>query len=144
MPGCAAGPACRDIALRLAFLRWRRLLANSKRSLSGAIGPSVVIRSTGSTWTEVDAEASLRAISRSRRRHVAYLDTDDFKAVNDARGHKAGDNLLRAVAEVIQSSVRSSDLAARLGGDEFAMLLGPDEARQNAGKITCRTQPVRS
>lgn len=69
---------------------------------------------------------------------LAYLDLDNFKAVNDAFGHKAGDNLLRAVAEVIQSSVRSRDLAARLGGDEFAMLLpelGPNEVRQTLERL---------
>ncbi len=82
----------------------------------------------------------LLALCRRGKRPVtlAYLDLDNFKAVNDAFGHKAGDNLLCAVARVIQSSDRSSDLAARLGGDEFALLLletDPDEVRQTLERL---------
>jgi diguanylate cyclase (GGDEF)-like protein len=54
---------------------------------------------------------------------VVYLDVDGLKAVNDAAGHLAGDELLRSVARVLQRSFRSSDVIARVGGDEFAVLL---------------------
>jgi diguanylate cyclase (GGDEF)-like protein len=61
---------------------------------------------------------------------LAYLDLDDFKAVNDRFGHEAGDSVLKMVAETIQDRIRSIDLLARLGGDEFAVLfVGVDEAR---------------
>jgi diguanylate cyclase (GGDEF)-like protein len=56
---------------------------------------------------------------------MAYLDVDDFKAVNDRLGHSAGDALLCQLAETIRLHKRSHDLLARLGGDEFALLL-PD------------------
>jgi diguanylate cyclase (GGDEF)-like protein len=54
---------------------------------------------------------------------VAYMDLDDFKAVNDAFGHAEGDRALRAVGDVLKRRVRAADACARLGGDEFAVLL---------------------
>lgn len=54
---------------------------------------------------------------------MLYLDLDNFKQVNDRRGHQEGDSLIRLVGSALRQAVRSSDLAARLGGDEFGLLL---------------------
>jgi diguanylate cyclase (GGDEF)-like protein len=51
---------------------------------------------------------------------VIFADVDGLKAINDQFGHSAGDNSLRAAAQVLQDSFRDSDVVARLGGDEFA------------------------
>jgi diguanylate cyclase (GGDEF)-like protein len=56
---------------------------------------------------------------------LAILDIDYFKRVNDTYGHQAGDRSLQVFAQVVQNSLRSSDLLARWGGEEFLVML-PD------------------
>ena len=69
-------------------------------------------------------ESELSRIARTPRPlTVAYIDLDDFKAINDTHGHAAGDEVLALVASVLAAQVRKTDLPARLGGDEFAVLL---------------------
>jgi diguanylate cyclase (GGDEF)-like protein len=76
-------------------------------------------------------------LALARRREgpvaVAYLDLDDFKAVNDTLGHAEGDRMLGTIGGVLLASLRQTDTAARLGGDEFALLL-PDTDRSGARK----------
>jgi diguanylate cyclase (GGDEF)-like protein len=60
---------------------------------------------------------------------VVLCDIDDFKVVNDRHGHLAGDDVLRELATVLESTVRTIDVAARWGGEEFALILpGTDAA----------------
>ncbi len=54
---------------------------------------------------------------------LLFIDVDNLKAVNDGKGHLAGDVLLTAIAKALLGAVRRSDLVARVGGDEFAILL---------------------
>jgi diguanylate cyclase (GGDEF)-like protein/PAS domain S-box-containing protein len=70
--------------------------------------------------------------------HLMFMDLDQFKVVNDTSGHSAGDQLLRAVSEILVDSVRTNDVVARLGGDEFGIILWDcpnDVARRIAESI---------
>ncbi len=53
---------------------------------------------------------------------IAYIDVDNFKRLNDEKGHVEGDQFLKRIAHAIRETIRASDVAARLGGDEFAVL----------------------
>jgi diguanylate cyclase (GGDEF)-like protein len=81
----------------------------------------------GAFHDAVGAELA-RAQRHQRWVSVVMVDLDDFKAVNDAAGHLAGDQLLDRVGNVLRSSLRAGDEAGRLGGDEFAVLLAEADA----------------
>lgn len=80
-------------------------------------------------------EALPREFHRARRNNselsVAMLDIDKLKSVNDTYGHDAGDHMIRHVAEMVQLSMRKSDLVCRYGGDEIALVL-PDTPLHDA------------
>ncbi len=69
---------------------------------------------------------------------LIVLDVDRLKPINDAFGHAAGDQVLKAIVGVLTSQVRSSDIVGRLGGDEFALLLwnlGETDAKAKAAAL---------
>ena len=79
-----------------------------------------------------ELERALRVASRyDRVGAVLMIDVDDFKLVNDTRGHSIGDQLLKAVAATIAGRARETDVVARLGGDEFAVVL-PEASLEDA------------
>jgi diguanylate cyclase len=91
-----------------------------------------------------------RALEQARRdaacHTLLFIDLDQFKLVNDACGHQVGDQLLRQVAQLIGTVVRSRDTLARLGGDEFAAVLEQctsEQAQRVAQQICDRIDEFR-
>jgi diguanylate cyclase (GGDEF)-like protein len=87
------------------------------------------------------------ALAKSQRRQsysaVMFLDLDNFKALNDTRGHSVGDDLLREVADRLQDCLRRDDTVARQGGDEFVVLVEdlcdqPDQAQELAEVLAAK------
>ncbi|UCD80043.1 MAG: diguanylate cyclase [Desulfobacterales bacterium] len=68
---------------------------------------------------------------------LAYIDLDNFKAVNDSLGHTEGDSVLKLVGTILAKSVRNTDLVGRLGGDEFAVIL-PDTNLSQAQTVIAK------
>lgn len=76
------------------------------------------------SFNEQLSEAVEQGLRFEKPLAIAVLDLDNFKAVNDALGHHAGDELLRQMAKRLRAALRRDDVVCRLGGDEFAVILG--------------------
>ncbi len=80
------------------------------------------------TWRRESSGELARAQRTGADLAIALIDIDHFKSVNDTHGHLAGDEVLHAVSQAIQRSVREYDLVGRFGGEEFALLMPQTEA----------------
>ena len=141
-------------ALSVAWLSMRRIEDDERRALEAIADLATVACHNAETYQQVQQAARTDAltgllnhgamqvrvreeIARARRDGTplsfVIIDLDDFKRVNDVRGHQAGDELLRRVAALLQAELRPYDQVARYGGDEFVLLLpGSDEATARA------------
>ena len=80
-------------------------------------------------------QAILHARRNNRSAIVGFMDLDHFKHVNDTLGHKAGDILLKVVAERVVQCLRKTDSVIRIGGDEFVLILA-DQIQESGGIIS--------
>jgi diguanylate cyclase (GGDEF)-like protein len=120
----------------------RRQAAIDREAASEELALEGIDHLTGALRRRIGLAAIQREMDRSRRTGerlvVAFVDVDGLKAVNDADGHGAGDDLLREVARAIHAHVRSYDVVTRVGGDEFVCsLAGQDmvKARARFGEV---------
>lgn len=97
-------------------------------------------------WQE-QAEAALQThAATGAPACLLLLDIDHFKAVNDTHGHTVGDEVIRAMAQVVRANVRTTDCAGRYGGDEFAVILPGSllrDAMTVAQRICAQTADIR-
>src|SRR5437660_1108824 len=84
------------------------------------------------------AQAIAQAQRQAHEFAVMIVDLDRFKLINDSLGHRAGDDLLRVVAQRLSHAVRAIDTTARIGGDEFVILLGGPVTHEEAIEIAER------
>lgn len=133
----------RDVGLRVAMFDY---LVNVSRTLRNPIMVEIGTYQTTARSAVTDGLTGLhnhayfvaalrREVQRGRRLggqiSVAMLDLDNFKALNDTRGHVEGDRVLVEAAELVRAALREIDIAARYGGEEFAVVL-PDTPRAGA------------
>jgi diguanylate cyclase (GGDEF)-like protein len=103
------------------FLTLLKSQSNIEKNLSRTDSLTGVMNARGFAET---AEKMFELASRhGRPTCLAYIDLDDFKQVNDRRGHSEGNKVLQTVGEILLKSVRRTEVAGRLGGDEFAIAL---------------------
>ncbi|GGN06569.1 hypothetical protein GCM10010109_14410 [Actinoplanes campanulatus] len=111
------------------FVLYRQTLAQRESGLTDGL--------TGLGNRGMFRQASDRA--RGRRTGVLLIDINGFKEINDTLGHRSGDRVLVAFAEVLRRCAQRPNLPVRLGGDEFAVVLPdvarPEDAYEVAGRI---------
>jgi len=76
-------------------------------------------------------QAVMDSMESGKALSLLMLDIDFFKKFNDEHGHQIGDEVLKLVARVLQTSIKGRDVAARYGGEEFSIIL-PDTTLRNA------------
>lgn len=147
--GVALGMSLESVLLSLALGDRVRTLVRDKERLQRTqaryIELSVTDGLTGlynkryfASKIESEAEHAARI---DRPLSLVFLDLDDFKAINDERGHPFGDAVLAALAAAMRDSIRETDVACRVGGEEFTIIMpgtALDEAYLAAERLRAR------
>lgn len=93
-------------------------------------------------YLKAKLEEELEKTKKQKRKlSLLMLDLDNFKEINDSRGHTTGDRTLRALAERLKMGLRKDDVFTRYGGDEFIVIL-PKTDKQEAIKIAHRLKRI--
>ena len=129
-----AGLTLLSIVLATSVLALSRSSRHARRLAADAARAAATDALTGLLNRRGFEQALATELARSQRYGhpltVAYLDVEGLKRINDSQGHRAGDEILCAVASVIRGQSRGADLSARLGGDEYAVALVEQDGAQ--------------
>lgn len=151
------GALARTLAeMHLSVDEWRERAARLERHMNQRVTSETqrvsheLQQAKRAVWTDPLTQLGNRQLLEDRFGHlyaeqhasgselcVIMLDVDNFKNLNDTKGHAAGDELLRFMGELLRQSVREGDLAVRFGGDEFILIL-PSVPLADAQKIAQR------
>ena len=129
----------------VAFLRERLELGQEAMRQAAGRDPLTGVGNYRTLYERLEYEI-VRHSRHNRRFALALLDLNDFKHVNEAHGHLAGDRTLRDVGRVLVETVRGQDTVARQGGDEFSVLApesGPVDALALARRLQRSLRRVR-
>jgi diguanylate cyclase (GGDEF)-like protein len=119
--------AQRDYVHRIELDRhYQRSMRDPLTGLPNRRGAMAAINDAWEGWADPATHAA-----------VMLVDVDNFKGINDSRGHQVGDDVLRALARALRSTVRPGDITARLGGDEF-LIFAHDCDRAGAAQMAQR------
>jgi diguanylate cyclase (GGDEF)-like protein len=118
----AAAYRTRRLAVELAASEAKASTAARTDSLTGLMNRN--------RFTEIIESEEYRALSTAGHLAMIYIDVNGFKAVNDSIGHHGGDELVKALADRLQSALPADTIFARIGGDEFAVAVSGSLARE--------------
>ena len=131
-----------NLLLALAALPVVGLLQRSKshvKLVSDARTDSKTGLLNAATWERESAAEVLRAVRTQSPLAIAMVDIDKFKVINDTYGHLVGDQVLKEIANTLNTLLRDYDLAGRFGGEEFSLLL-PQTRAVDAFRIAERVR----
>ncbi|MEG1039063.1 MAG: sensor domain-containing diguanylate cyclase [Pseudomonas sp.] len=113
-----------EVGARIGVARNVTALAKAEEELRFLAHHDPLTKLTNRSLFNDRLESAVRAAHRHQSTlALLFLDINDFKGINDAHGHAAGDRVLCAIARRLQHCVRETDTVARMGGDEFTVLL---------------------
>ncbi len=117
---------------------YRRLVNSENKALEMAYQDPLTGLNNKRYVDQLFEQALLLANRPHQLLALYYIDLDQFKPINDSAGHKAGDLVLKTVAQRLKSCLRSTDICARVGGDEFVVIATQLEQASHAEEIAAK------